>query len=52
MKIDGDGGHFKIGDLIFNSMIGLIDYYKQHRIYADTKLTYPINEEILRQNVS
>ena len=52
LKIFDEGGQFKIGNATFDSMIKLVDYFKQHIIYADTKLKYPINEEILRQKVS
>ncbi|XP_019860892.1 PREDICTED: uncharacterized protein LOC109589223 [Amphimedon queenslandica] len=49
LKFFGKGGQFETGNSTFDSMVELVDFYKQNPIYADTKLKYPINEEILRQ---
>ena len=51
-KIFDEGGRFKIGDMTFDSMVGLVDYFKEREFHEGTKLEFPINEEILRQKVS
>uniref|UniRef100_A0A1X7T8H7 SH2 domain-containing protein n=1 Tax=Amphimedon queenslandica TaxID=400682 RepID=A0A1X7T8H7_AMPQE len=48
-KFFGKDGQFETGNRTFDSMVELVDFYKQNPIYAGTKLKYPINEEILNQ---
>ena len=38
--------------MTFDSMVGLVDYFKEHEFYEGTKLEFPVNEEIIRQAVS
>ncbi|XP_019854980.1 PREDICTED: 1-phosphatidylinositol 4,5-bisphosphate phosphodiesterase gamma-2-like isoform X2 [Amphimedon queenslandica] len=55
IRITKDGEQFTIGGpagFTFGNLIELIYYYKYQPIYLNTKLTHPINKEILEQKTS
>ena len=61
-RVDDGIGHFRFteeldGQIIagttkFDSMIALIDYYKNNPVRLQTKLTHAVNEKILLERVS
>lgn len=48
-RIKREGRLYTIGNVEFESLVELINYYKLHPLYRKVKLCYPLNEDFLRR---
>lgn len=49
-RIRLDGRLYTVGNMQFESLVELINYYERHPLYKKVKLTYPVNEGIVERN--
>ncbi|XP_011505251.1 PREDICTED: 1-phosphatidylinositol 4,5-bisphosphate phosphodiesterase gamma-1 [Ceratosolen solmsi marchali] len=48
-RIKLEGRLYTIGTFQFESLVDLVNYYERHPLYKKIKLSYPVNQEIVRQ---
>ncbi|KAJ8684283.1 hypothetical protein QAD02_020075, partial [Eretmocerus hayati] len=44
-----EGRLYTIGNVQFESLVELVHYYEHHPLYKKIKLSYPVNQEVMRQ---
>jgi phosphatidylinositol phospholipase C gamma-1 len=48
-RIKLEGRLYTIGTLQFESLVDLVNYYERHFLYKKIKLSYPVNQDVIRQ---
>lgn len=48
-RINLEGRLYTIGNVEFESLVELINYYESHPLYKNVKLGYPISEDAARR---
>ena len=48
-RIKLEGRLYTIGTVQFESLVELVNYYERHPLYKKIKLSFPVNQEIVRQ---
>ncbi|XP_050360747.1 1-phosphatidylinositol 4,5-bisphosphate phosphodiesterase gamma-1 isoform X1 [Nymphalis io] len=51
-RVKQDGRLFTIGTYNFENLVDLVSYYEKHPLYKKVKLWYPINDDIVRSNMT
>lgn len=47
-RINVDGRLYVVGELLFESLVSLVNYYTRNPLYRNVKLTYPISKDVLK----
>lgn len=47
-RITVEGRLYIVGDIQFESLVSLVNYYTRNPLYRNVKLTYPISKDMLK----
>lgn len=47
-RINVEGRLYVVGELLFESLVSLVNYYTRNPLYRNVKLTFPISKEVLK----
>lgn len=48
-RINVEGRLYVVGELLFESLVSLVNYYTRNPLYRNVKLVYPISKDVLKQ---
>lgn len=47
-RINVEGRLYVVGELLFESLVSLVNYYTRNPLYRNVKLTFPISKDVLK----
>lgn len=47
-RINVEGRLYVVGEMLFESLISLVNYYTRNPLYRNVKLAYPISKDVLK----